>query len=35
VRVEGDAKPTIRTAGNRTELVVPFTGNNLKYSIIW
>jgi hypothetical protein len=35
VRVPGEAKATVRKAGNRSELLVPVSGNGMKYSIIW
>ncbi len=35
VRVPAEAKATVRKAGNRSELLVPVSGNGMKYSIIW
>jgi hypothetical protein len=35
VKVADDLKPVIRDSNGKQELVVPFTGTSIKYSIIW
>ena len=35
VRVNGATKPTVRTMNNRQELLLPVTGGQVSYSIVW